>query len=419
MTRFLAYAIIFANIMAVITVTIIQPQSTSNQKKKRPQDIRQYLLAQTCPQYTDPNGACYMPPMTPPQSGCNDDASCAAYCGSTSNPSANASQGNCPGYLNYQCYSAHTPEYWMWNGSSCTRYEMMPLPPPPSNPFGGSGGSGSSGGSGETTYYAGNEQQRNIVQEGCLTELKYSEPKKNEEERILSRLGIQMEREGVPDTIIEDVKSICFGLNTLTAGKMGNDAFQNGTAEKTLKDAANYSLNNALQPNAGESIQGLTKRVLHEYLVRVKKEAFDPLQKIKDTNAYLVDPMKHISTVVPKIKEIIASYQPKEEAAVETPKEAVVVEPTVTPVETAIVVVATPPKIPTVEPKPQENIAQRILNILKRALGITREDREKGLRQNKIRTSSPKQIWARRDRTRAIRDTFQKKRAEYCTTHSC
>lgn len=416
MNRFLAYAIAFGNIMAILTVTVIQPQSAALWKKKqKPKDIRQYLLAQTCPQYqyTDPGAPCYMYMPQPPAEGCSSAdnyATCPSFCPN------HPSEQSCPAYMEYTmwmtCYASggtYTP------GAGCTPPQQgsQPNPPPMTWPP-SSGGSGS----GETVYYAGDERQRNIIQEGCITELKYAEPKKGDEKRALSQLGAQLEREGTPDTIIEDVKNICFGLPSLTAGKMGNDAFQNGTAEKALKEAADYSLNNALQPRPGESVQDLTKRALHEYLVRIKKEAFDPLQKIKDTNAYLIDPMKHIGTVLPKIKEIIASYQPKEEVAVEKPKEeeAVVPAPAV-PVEPVAIAPRPTPAKP--EAKPQENVVQRILNVLKRALGITREDREKGLRQNKIRSSSPEQIWARRDRTRAIRDTFQKKRAEYCTTHSC
>lgn len=419
MSRFLAYAIAFGNIMAILTVTVIQPQSTASWKKKQqPKDIRQYLLAQTCPQYTDPNGYCYMPPMPPPPTeGCSSAdnyATCASFCPSHL---SHLGEQSCPEYMEYtlwmMCYS--TGGTFNPATDICTPQQQGSTSNPPTMTWPPSS-NGATGGSGETVYYAGNETQRNIIQEGCLTELKYAEPEKKGEKRIFSALGLLIEREGTPDTIIEDVKNICLGLAELTTGKMGNDAFQDGTAEKALKEAANYSLNNALQPAAGESVQALTKRVLHEYLARVKKEAFDPVRKAKDTDAYLRNPMLAIDRVLPKIKEIIASYQPKEEVKEQPIEEAIVAAvPTATPEPT----VTTPRPAVTPPAKPQESIAQRVLNILRRALGITREDREKGLRQNKIRSSSPEQLWARRDRTRAIRDSFQKKRAEYCTTHSC
>lgn len=421
MTRFLAYAIVFGNIIAILTVTVIQPQSALLRKKKQLRDIRHYLLAQTCTQYqyTDPGAPCYMYMPPPSVEGCSSAdnyATCGSFCPS------HPTEQSCPAYMEHMrwttCYSTggtYTP-----GTGTCTPPQQGSTANPPTMAWPPSSGGGTSG-SGETVYFAGNERQRNALQEGCIAELKYAEPEKKGGKRAFSALGTLIEREGIPDTIIEDVKNICFGLSALTVGKMGNDAFQNGTAEKALKDAADYSLNNALQPNAGESIQELTKRVLHEYLVRIKKEAFDPLQKIKDTNAYLVDPMKHIGRVLPKIKEIIASYQPEEEVTLEEVMEIEEVTTTPSPVAPQEQIAITTPQLkPSALPeKPQESIAERVWNILKRALGITQEDREKGLQQNKIRSSSPEQIWARRDRTRAIRETFQKKRAEYCTTHSC
>ncbi len=407
MGRLLAYSIVFANILAILLVTLVQPQTAALYRKKM-YDTRAYLLAQEC---TMNNMGCetYMAMM------CTMTGT-----GGTWTPGTNGAFGTCNynngsscngiSCFNEQMCTQYATMYpssgYYWNGSACGIQSQQ----------GGLGGSSSSAIASNGLYITPVQSQN-----ACLAELTYAAPETGTEKRKLSALGILIERGGMPQSVTAILQDICFSiLPSITEGKNGARAFADGSAKKALAEGMYYGLNNAPSPAPDESIQIWTDRVGLPYLSKLKT-IFEKLQVIGMSNAYLIDPIPYITDVRKTIDSAIASFSPEKDPA-DTPKsEKAEIKKTETPepipaiIEKAPEQLLIPIKASVVEePK---NLIERLVAILKKKLGLDTV-RDSGIKAKTVRIDAEKRK-ANEKRLGEILKEFGAMRATYCGTHPC
>ena len=420
MKHLFAYVLVFGNIMAVLVVTLVQPQSALLHRKKM-WDARQYLLAQMPGQCTGPS-----------------DPTCSyEYCGS--NPGMNY----CPTYMSYMasymtCYNSAPPEsggnhgFYRLNTDTsafaCT-YADSSVPPPTPWPWYTTGGGSGSSGSGAGLGYDGNYAEQVIRTNDCETELRYAPLKPGESARRLSAAGALLERDGKPMELAAAGDKLCFSAKKLFTGKNGDESFQNHRLEDALNDATNFALNHAsdLIADPKESVDAWWKRIAKPYFSQVQA-AFDAIPG--DSPAFLIRPMLYATGgtlvdpltkktsewkgLIPKIQDILAALLPAPkiaDAPQEEPKKAEVAQ-TPSPAQPE----APAAQAPAPAPEPtHENFIRRIFAILKHKLGLDAV-REQGIAQKTI-TLTPEQKTSASETTHRLLDIFGAERAKYCATH--
>ncbi len=405
MERLLAYSVLFANIVAIILVTLVQPQTAALYRKKI-YDTRAYLLAQEC---TMGSMSCdsYMAMMCTMANGTWTPGTGGGFGTCTYANNSSCSGASCFNQEMCNQYATMYPSYgYSWNGSACVVISQQ---------------AGSSGISSLTLVSGGLYTTPAQSQNVCLAELGYMEAEKGVTERKPSALGTLIKAGGMPQSVTTILQDICFMiLPSITEGKNGSQAFTDGSAKKALAESLYHGLNNAPHPLPSESILEWTERVGIPYL-RELKSLFGALQNVGMSNPYLINPMPYITDTRKNIDSIIASFSPQEKQLNEKKEEIVELKLVETTDDKPVVIQTIPEQLPApmqkVVAEEPKGIIQRLIAIVRKKLGLDAV-RESGVKTRTMRIDAEKRN-ANKERMQGIIREFETTRMKYCETHAC
>ena len=210
------------------------------------------------------------------------------------------------------------------------------------------------------------------------------------------KTAMDAQGQGVPTSMIPVIKAWCF-VGDMYEGKGGDSAFADNRVKKSLNEAVAMGLSNlSLLLKPGESMDAYWQRVNKDYF-KPMQSFVDVIRAVDTTPAYLSAPLIMIEGgtlidpfgkatqwkgIIDKIKDLLATLLPAPKVAdvpKEDPKPAAIVETIPAPVAPAPAAIAP-------DSGSRQNILVRIVNAIKKALGLV-EIRNQDIKRTKGRVT--------------------------------